>query len=26
VVAEQFRMITDERLDLPALLRQARTA
>jgi uncharacterized protein YhfF len=25
VVAEQFRMITDERLDLPALLRQART-
>ena len=24
VVAEQFRMITDERLDLPALLRQAR--
>jgi uncharacterized protein YhfF len=26
VVAEQFRMITDERLDLPALLRQARNA
>jgi uncharacterized protein YhfF len=24
VVADQFRMITDERLDLPALLRQAR--
>ena len=26
VVAEQFRLITDERLDLPALLRQARNA
>jgi hypothetical protein len=26
VVAEQFRMITDERLDLPALLRPARPA
>ena len=26
VVAEQFRMITDEPLDLPALLRQARNA
>jgi uncharacterized protein YhfF len=26
VVAEQFRMITDEPLDLPALLREARTA
>jgi uncharacterized protein YhfF len=26
VVAEQFRVITDERLDLPALLRQARNA
>ena len=26
VVAEQFRMITDERLDLPALLCQARNA
>ena len=26
VVAEQFRLVTDERLDLPALLRQARNA
>ena len=26
VVAEQFRVITDDRLDLPALLRQARNA
>jgi len=26
VVAEQFRLVTDERLDLPALLRQARKA